>query len=1246
MDSNNRDTSQPPRGSGRGRGPGGGRGDQQRSRGGSRGSSWSTNQRRGSNARIGSGQGQHFGRAGTIHQRDSSNSGYGRGQQNFQGQGNVPSLDARARPFVPGHSNPQNQTPSGPHRSSNIGLPHGPGSRQDPPNDGSGRGRGLGRGRSPAGDQRSTSYQPLGPFENRRSSAYGYQQGQQDSRGSSSYNRGRGGSWSRGSAVRQGSKTLTDGQAPQGQPQLPYGQVTHLLANYFRITVGGIRTLYQYDISIVQVDKDGKPVEEKDSGRGTQGATQQPGTTNNQGKKKRIGIPGLKKRRLIAMALQKSQQARYFGPKVAIATDYHRKLIAEARLNFLDEATQSRVEIDETHGRQCTIHIVYADEFYSREDTREPDTQEPDDRERYAVTISGPVELPLETFLGRLHPTAPRTDAAAEALKEPVLDALNVIFSYRPFQQCFRADPDVLPNMSTTNGKRFFGIPTEPRVGTTTSTGPTLADGNSSGGGGLDSVPGFARSVRAVRSTDVKLLLNVHSVTSLFYHPTRVQDLIDLWMVKHRQPRTRTDFDELADFLTNLSVRTLHHGFFHRVTELPGCHENGRRVLPTVRNTAMRPQDRERPGMTVAEYFSHHHGIQYPDDGEDTYVVTVGEEAAAQTIPADRLTVMPGQRYTNPKELPFGATRRPNDNRDRVLGTGRDIFFGNTPDTKGAVQFGFDLAKELLRVTFIQLSLPRVQYRNSFNPELLVTLPRDQGPSDGSWNLLGQHFIRTSPGPRRWTYLAIQEHNGRRFDLREGNRFQTGLQNALNDAGMSNFIFRDWPNYLLTLPDFDTFPRKRRFDKLCGSVRQKFLEFEGEVDILLVILPDQKVDTYSAVKIAGDQILGIPTVCSILKKGRFSSNGTLNKNFAANLTMKMNLKTSTTSVNHQLADRAPILTAKTMIIGIDVTHKPSTALKGAPSIAAVVGSVDDQFAQWPVSLRLNPVQDVEESEVRPEEDDDGLGKGKGKAETIDKSKRSDTTATDAPKQAREKVLELEAMVFERLLDYWEHNHDMPDQIIIYRDGLSEGQFDMCRNEELPKIKRAIENLKRHRHEGHVKKNGGDAAELPDAATAVILVCAVKRNHTRFFPADSTIKNDSVYCGGVDKEGYYNYNPRPGTLIEDGVTYGDGQDFFLISQKAIIGTARPTHYVILGNETKHTRREIAEMTHNLCFLFGRSTRSVGVCPPVYYADLAAGRARCYARKIYNAPDRRVRYDDSIHRPELQVHDNLKKKMFYV
>ena len=41
-----------------------------------------------------------------------------------------------------------------------------------------------------------------------------------------------------------------------------------------------------------------------------------------------------------------------------------------------------------------------------------------------------------------------------------------------------------------------------------------------------------------------------------------------------------------------------------------------------------------------------------------------------------------------------------------------------------------------------------------------------------------------------------------------------------------------------------------------------------------------------------------------------------------------------------------------MLVGMDVTHPGPGSLKGTPSIAAIVGSVDEHYAQFPASMRI------------------------------------------------------------------------------------------------------------------------------------------------------------------------------------------------------------------------------------------------------------------------------------------------------
>lgn len=91
------------------------------------------------------------------------------------------------------------------------------------------------------------------------------------------------------------------------------------------------------------------------------------------------------------------------------------------------------------------------------------------------------------------------------------------------------------------------------------------------------------------------------------------------------------------------------------------------------------------------------------------------------------------------------------------------------------------------------------------------------------------------------------------------------------------------------------------------------------------------------------------------------------------------------------------------------------------------------------------------------------------------------------------------------------------------------------------------------------------------------------------------------------------------VVDTGVTEARNWDFFLQSHHALKGTARPAHYFVLLNEiftqdfvgrNVNISDYLQKLTYDMCFLFGRSTGPVSIPPPVYYADLAYERSRCY------------------------------------
>lgn len=179
----------------------------------------------------------------------------------------------------------------------------------------------------------------------------------------------------------------------------------------------------------------------------------------------------------------------------------------------------------------------------------------------------------------------------------------------------------------------------------------------------------------------------------------------------------------------------------------------------------------------------------------------------------------------------------------------------------------------------------------------------------------------------------------------------------------------------------------------------------------------------------------------------------------------------------------------------------------------------------------------------------------------------------------ERIVKFERAVVERISDYLQHTGKLPVHIVVYRDGLSEGDFQRTLYEE----KRCFEN--------------SFPMITSNYRPTITYIVVSKRHHTKFF-----LKDESE---GLVEQGY---NVRPGTLVEDTVTTNNYYDFFLTTQVGQIGLAKPTHYYVLWNEWKVKPSFWPTITHAFTYLFCRSTCTVALPAPVLYAHLAAKRAK--------------------------------------
>ncbi|XP_017765394.1 PREDICTED: protein argonaute-2 [Eufriesea mexicana] len=186
----------------------------------------------------------------------------------------------------------------------------------------------------------------------------------------------------------------------------------------------------------------------------------------------------------------------------------------------------------------------------------------------------------------------------------------------------------------------------------------------------------------------------------------------------------------------------------------------------------------------------------------------------------------------------------------------------------------------------------------------------------------------------------------------------------------------------------------------------------------------------------------------------------------------------------------------------------------------------------------------------------------------------------------EMIQDLEEIMTIQLKFFFVKTGYKPKKIIFYRDGVSEGQLVQLMHFELSAIKKAVMRLDK-----------STACNIPIAYFVV-----QKRHHIRLFPTSERNSDDR------------NFNVQAGTIVDTEITHPTHIDFYLVSHASIQGTARPTKYRCICNETMMSENEIEQLTYYLCHMFARCTRSVSYPAPTYYAHLAAFRARTLIQNV--------------------------------
>ncbi|KAG2423208.1 hypothetical protein HXX76_015466 [Chlamydomonas incerta] len=413
-------------------------------------------------------------------------------------------------------------------------------------------------------------------------------------------------------------------------------------------------------------------------------------------------------------------------------------------------------------------------------------------------------------------------------------------------------------------------------------------------------------------------------------------------------------------------------------------------------------------------------------------------------------------------------------------------------------------------------------------------------------------------------------------------RLLTALDKALS-ASSASPLPRDIPIIWASAPKPGLSPDKAAADAefwLKRAAAKAEEAYKQPSQMVIVVLPDKGgVGLYDAIKAAGDGKLGLATQVVNPAKAGLAGPGASSgpsPSYAAQLALSVNAKLggATTRPAGRPQDWLPLLRGqRLMVLGADISRGAAAALSGrggdqqlaaaeaeseaqvsaGVEYAAVVASVDSHAVDYRVQLSAQVagnrdiVVSMRES-VRRLLLQYGVPQGK--------------EAAAAPRPVSE----------------------LPEVLLMYRDGLSESQFDAALAEEFTAIVQACTDA------------GG-----PSYRPRISFVVVQKSHNTRFFPTS----NEFTHKSG---------NVLPGTAVDRGVTDPHAFDFFLNSHAGIQGTNRAPRYTALVDEVGFTAEALQLLTHTLCHTYPACTRALSLPPAVRYADRAADRARALRHTV--------------------------------
>ncbi|XP_077377407.1 piwi-like protein 2 isoform X1 [Festucalex cinctus] len=160
-------------------------------------------------------------------------------------------------------------------------------------------------------------------------------------------------------------------------------------------------------------------------------------------------------------------------------------------------------------------------------------------------------------------------------------------------------------------------------------------------------------------------------------------------------------------------------------------------------------------------------------------------------------------------------------------------------------------------------------------------------------------------------------------------------------------------------------------------------------------------------------------------------------------------------------------------------------------------------------------------------------------------------------------------LLDALHKYHEVNHNLPERIVVYRDGVSDGQLKLVEQYEIPQLIKCFETF-------------------PSYEPKLVFIVVQKRISTTLYSYDGSSFG----------------TPSPGTVLDHTLTQNHWVDFFLMAHHIRQGCGLPTHYVTLYNTANLMPDHLQRLTFKMCHLYWNWPGIIRVPAPCKYAHKLA------------------------------------------